>query len=112
MKCYQTGTSRRVNSESSTVSESPANDLIAIDFSVLPSEELAKNSTSRGGKAEITSPERAVQEQRELNTLMVVYSTHSDIPTSPREPSDPYSGEQVKEESFGQPYEAYTKVSP
>ena len=88
----------------------PANDLKAIDFSDLPADELAKNSTSRGGKAEIISPERAAQDQRELNTLMVVYSTHSDIPPSPREPSDPYSGEHKIEESFGPLYEDYTKV--
>ena len=90
----------------------PANHLPAIDFSDLPADELAKNSTSRGGKAEIISSEREAQDQRESNTLMVVYSTHSDIPPSPREPSDPFSGEQKQEVSFGPPYEDYTKVRP
>ncbi len=36
---------------------------------------------------------------------MVVYTNYSDIPPSPREPRDPFSGEQVKEESFGAPSE-------
>lgn len=34
---------------------------------------------------------------------MVVYPNESDIPPSPREPSDPLSGETIKEESFGDP---------
>ena len=55
------------------------------------------------------SQERAVQQQRELTTLMVVYSSYSDIPSSPREPSGLLSGEAVTEESFGSPVEE-TKV--
>ena len=77
----------------------------AIDFSVIDEQELARNYANRGGKAEITSQERAVQEQRELSTLMVVYTNESDIPPSSREPTDPFSGEPAKEESFGLPNE-------
>lgn len=77
----------------------------ATDFSVVDEEQLARNYSNRGGRKEIESEERAAQEQRELSTLMVVYTNHSDIPFSPREPSDPFSGESVKEESFGAPSE-------
>ena len=80
-----------------------------MDFSVVDEGELARNYTSRGGKAEVKSAESAAQEQRELSTLMVVYTTPSDIPPSPREPSDLHSGETVPEESFGEPSEL-TKV--
>lgn len=82
----------------------------AIDFSVIEEQELARNYTNRGGKVEIKSQERDTQEQRELSTLMVIYTDHSDIPFSPREPSNPFYGEQTKEESFGSPTDV-TKVS-
>lgn len=55
------------------------------------------------------SDERRAQEQRELSTLMVIYTTPSDIPSSPREPSEPFAGETSMEESFGAPIEQ-TKV--
>lgn len=55
------------------------------------------------------SDERTVQEQRELSTLMVVYTTTADIPPSPREPSEPFTGDTLMEESFGAPIEQ-TKV--
>lgn len=80
-----------------------------VDFSVVALEELERNYTTRGGKVEIKSREREVQEQRELTTLMVIYTTSSDIPPSPREPSDPYSGEPVIEQTFGMPSDE-TKV--
>lgn len=80
-----------------------------VDFSVVALEELERNYTTRGGKVEIKSREREVQEQRELTTLMVIYTTSSDIPPSPREPSDPYSGDPVIEQTFGMPSDE-TKV--
>lgn len=80
-----------------------------VDFSVVALEELERNYTTRGGKLEIKSREREVQEQRELTTLMVIYTTPSDIPPSPREPSDPYSGDTVIEQTFGMPSDE-TKV--
>lgn len=89
----------------------PITDLYqVVDFSVVEPDELERNYTSKGGKAEIKSNERAVQEQRELNTLMVVYTTLSDIPFTPREPPDPFSGEVVDEQTFGDPTEE-TRVS-
>lgn len=59
--------------------------------------------------AEIKSDERTAQEQRELSTLMVIYTTPADIPSSPREPSEPFTGDTLMEESFGAPTEE-TKV--
>ncbi len=82
----------------------------AIDFSVVDEQELARFLTSRGGKCEIKSPEQAVQEQREQATLMVIYTSDSNIPPSPREPSDTFSGDTLMEESFGPP-EDQTRVS-
>ena len=82
---------------------------LVVDFSVVPSEELERNYTTRGGKVELKSRERGVQAQRELTTLMVIYTTPFDIPPSPREPADPYSGELVMEQAFGMPSEE-TKV--
>lgn len=81
------------------------------DFSVIDADELARNYTSRGGNVEIKSDERAAQEKRELDNLMVIYTTYSDIPPSPREPSEPYSGESTIEQIFGTPIEE-TKVPP
>ena len=82
---------------------------VVVDFSVVPSEELERNYTTRGGKAELKSREHEVQAQRELTTLMVIYTTPFDIPPSPREPADPYSGESVAEQTFGMPSDE-TKV--
>ena len=107
-KYYRIGISQRV-SKSVIVSCSIAKNDAAIDFSVIGEYELARNYTSRGGNAEITSEERAKQDQRELTKLMVVYSSNVDIPSSPREPSDIFSGEHSTEESFGSPIEK-TKV--
>lgn len=82
-----------------------ANVILVVDFSVVEKDELERNCVTKGGKMEINSRERAVQEQRELTTLMVIYTTSSDIPSSPREPADPYSGEVVTEQLFGEPNE-------
>ena len=72
--------------------------------------ELGRNYTSRGGKVEVQSQECAAQEERELNTLMVVYTSPSDIPASPREPVDPNADNTTTEQSFGTPQES-TKVN-
>ena len=58
---------------------------------------------------EAKSHERAVQEQRELTTLMTFYSTPSDIPATPREPFDSFSGTVTEERAFGSPQDE-TKV--
>lgn len=80
-----------------------------VDFTVIEPEELERNCITRGGKAEVKSGERAVQEQREQSTLMVIYYTPSDIPSCPREPPDPFSGDVSTEQPFGDPTEE-TKV--
>ncbi|KAI9881522.1 MAG: hypothetical protein M1830_000085 [Pleopsidium flavum] len=76
-----------------------------VDFSLIEREERERNCSTRGGLVEVKSRERAMQEQRELSTLMVVYTSVADVPTSPREPSDPYSGEHSQELMFGPPDE-------
>lgn len=81
-----------------------------MDLSVVPSEELDRNYASRGGKLNPESEEKAVQEQRELNVLMVVYASPSDIPPSPREPIEQDTDDFSPEQSFGPPSDE-TKVS-
>ena len=74
-----------------------------VDFSVIEKGELDRNCTTRGGTVEIKSRERAVQEQRELTTLIAFYTSVADVPPSPREPSNPYAGDPVTEQEFGSP---------
>ena len=57
----------------------------------------------------IVSPEREVQQDREKGTLMAIYPSIFDIPPSPREPADPYTGDFVPEQNFGTP-DAIVKV--
>ena len=76
---------------------------VAIDFGDIGEEDLARNYTSRGGKLEVQSAERALQEQRELTTLVAIYTSPSDIPYSPREPPELFTSEVVQEENFGAP---------
>lgn len=80
-----------------------------VDFSIIAADELERTYVRRGGKLETKSHERAVQEQRELTTLMTFYSTLSDIPSTPREPFDPFSGSVTEERDFGSPQDE-TKV--
>lgn len=80
-----------------------------VDLSVVPPEELDRNYTSRGGRQIPDSEEKAIQEQREMTTLMVIYTSSSDIPPSPREPIEQDSDDFSPEQSFGPP-EAETKV--
>ena len=74
-----------------------------IDFSAIDSDELGRNYTSRGGQLEPESQERKIQDQRDSSTLMVVYSNHTDIPTSPRDPPTVDLGERLQEQRFGDP---------
>lgn len=57
----------------------------------------------RGGTLEPDSQESGIQEQRELSTLMVVYTSTSDIPQSPKEPPTEDSQMRVEESKFGEP---------
>lgn len=81
-----------------------------VDFSVVPPDELNRNFASRGGKHTSESEEKAIQEQREMNTLMVVYTSSSDIPPSPREPLEQDTDDFSPEQSFGPPTDE-TKVN-
>lgn len=66
-----------------------------VDFSVVPMEERERlYSPLGGGKLQAKSAERAVREKHENSTLIVVYTDPSQIPPNPREPADPYNGEQ------------------
>lgn len=82
-----------------------------VDFNVIEKSELERNYTTRGGRIDVESEEKAVQEERERSKLLVIYTSLSDTPSSPREPAEPYSGEQASEKSFGIPNpEHFTKV--
>lgn len=73
-------------------------------------EDILRNLPKRGGKAEIKSPEQAVQELREQATLVAIYTSDSDIPPSAREATDTFNGDSLMEESFGPPEDG-TRVS-
>jgi hypothetical protein len=77
----------------------------ATDFSDVDREERDKNySKYAGGKNEPESPERAAREQYEKDNLIVFYADASEIPPNPREPSDPYNGQQRGSATeFGKP---------
>lgn len=77
---------------------------IATNFSDVDSEERKRNySPFGGGELQADSPERTKREQYEASTLMVFYTDSSDIPPCPREPADPYNGEEVSTKAFGSP---------
>ena len=77
----------------------------AIDFSNVDKEERKRNfAPFGGGELQPESPERAAREQYEANTLIVFYNDESDIPPNPREPTDPYNGDQTgTTKAFGAP---------
>lgn len=83
-----------------------------VDLSVMDKAEHERNYCARGGKIEVESQEKAVQQERERSKLLVIYTSFSDIPSSPREPAEPYTGEQTVEKDFGAPNpESVTKVT-
>lgn len=83
--------------------------VLVVDLSVVPSGELNRNYASRAGRLQPDGDEKAKQEQRELNTLMVIYTSQSDIPPSPREPLEQDSEDFEPERFFGPPSDE-TKV--
>ncbi|KAL9613061.1 MAG: hypothetical protein Q9167_002360 [Letrouitia subvulpina] len=74
-----------------------------VDFSVVELDELTRNCATRGGKVDVKSEECAIQEQRELTTLMVIYTSPGDIPATPREPVEQESDDYSPEQAFGSP---------
>jgi hypothetical protein len=69
-----------------------------IDFVDVDDEERSRNyAPFGGGKVEPESDEGPKRAKYEANNLMAYYSTPSDIPPNPREPSDPYNGDNFTE---------------
>ena len=81
-----------------------------IDFDVVEDTQRQQAYVTRGGLLEVRSPERVLQEQRETSRLLVVYTSPSDIPSSPSEPSEQPVEGPTTEVAFGQPGEG-TKVA-
>ncbi|KAK5114595.1 hypothetical protein LTR85_010172 [Meristemomyces frigidus] len=75
----------------------------AIDFSDVELEERKRNYSKYGGGELVPdSAERAAREQYEADTLIVFYADGKDIPPNPREPNDPYTGNQATDgKTFG-----------
>lgn len=80
-----------------------------VDFSVVPADERARNyAPYGGGELHPDTPERAVRENYENNTLLVFYADPSEIPANPREPTDPGNDEKQGEiKQFGAPEEKF-----
>jgi hypothetical protein len=80
-----------------------------VDFSTVDKDERDRQyAPYGGGKLQPDSRERAIREQYERDNLIVIYSSSSDIPANPREPTNPFNGEQggpIKE--FGVPPEMF-----
>ena len=75
-----------------------------IDFSDIPEEERTKNYRPHGGGSKNPeSPETEAQKRYEDGTLIVIYTHPSDIPPTPREPADPFSGEYGEAVELGLP---------
>lgn len=81
----------------------------SVDFSDVDLEERNRNfAPFGGGKQQLDSPERAVREQYEANTLIVFYTDPGDIPPNPREPADPSNGQTTESaNAFGAPEAKY-----
>ena len=77
----------------------------AIDFTTIDKDERDRMyAPFGGGKLEPDSPERKTRERAEADTLQVYYIEASDIPPNPREPADPYNGQNFdKVKPFGAP---------
>lgn len=80
---------------------------------MIESDERGRNFGKRGGINEAKSPEKAIQERREATTLMVVHTSASDIPPSPREPPASAFEETLNSvvTLFGEPDKPYVRVS-
>ncbi|KAI4244441.1 MAG: hypothetical protein LQ352_006797 [Teloschistes flavicans] len=75
--------------------------ILVIDWSPFPAAQIESNYVRRGGKIPPESGQKVIQEQRELDSLMVIYTSMSDIPPSPREPPEQESEDFAPEQSFG-----------
>lgn len=80
-----------------------------VDFSTVDQEDRDRQyAPYGGGKLQPDSPERKIREQYERDNLIVIYSDASEIPPNPREPADPYNGEEAGPcMEFGAPPDHY-----
>ncbi|SMR43888.1 unnamed protein product [Zymoseptoria tritici ST99CH_3D1] len=73
-----------------------------VDFSVVDEDERKRNyAPFGGGEMQPDSAERGKREAYENSTLLVFYPNPSDIPSNPREPADPYTGDSMTVQRFG-----------
>jgi len=87
----------------------PFNTPSEVDFSTVDKDERDRQyAPYGGGKLEPDSQERATREQYERDNLIVIYSSPSDVPPNPREPTGPFNGEQGEPlKEFGAPPEMF-----
>lgn len=80
-----------------------------VDFATVPQDDQDRQyAPYGGGKKQPESPESAIREQYERDNLIVIYSDASEIPPNPREPSDPYNGQEFGHcKEFGSPPEQF-----
>ena len=75
-----------------------------VDFGELDPDDRSRNYIKCGGTVEPESPASEAQARFEDNTLMVVYSLPSDVPSTPKEPPTPSDEEEYTPlTSFGEP---------
>ncbi|KAK7522390.1 hypothetical protein IWZ03DRAFT_117075 [Phyllosticta citriasiana] len=83
-----------------------------VDFTNVPHNEKEKNYEPYGGGLQKPeSPEKAVQEQHEANTLLVFYTSSADVPPNPRDPP----AEEVEQKEpllFGTPPDIVLQRAP
>ena len=81
-----------------------SNNYEVIDFSDISEGERSKNYRPHGGgNKDPDSPESEAQKRYEDGTLIVIYTHPSDIPPTPREPADPFSGDSSEMVEIGLP---------
>lgn len=75
-----------------------------VDFNDIENQHRLNSYDKFGGYKHAVSKERDVQDQHESNTLLAIYLNSADVPSNPREPTDPYNGEHMDEtKDFGPP---------
>lgn len=80
---------------------------IQVDFSVMDRKAVEQNFVTKGGLVSFTSSVQEEQSKREAVELMAVYTDPKDVPSTPKEPRDPYAGEHRDELPFGFPDESW-----
>lgn len=57
-----------------------------VNFGAISLDDQSRNFIKRGGNQQPTSPQKQAQDHREATTLMVFYTSLSEVPPSPKEP--------------------------